>query len=151
MELIIGIFIVMFFVSLLIAIFTKTHCDICKIEFRKRAKKYKWEIEGKKLIICSKCKNKLENRVSNERFNEFFYSNNGSSIQTNGKFGREKIPASVKREVWQRDGGKCVECGSKERIEYDHIIPISKGGSNTVRNLQLLCERCNRSKHAKIQ
>ena len=48
--------------------------------------------------------------------------------------------------VWQRDEGKCVRCGSNERLEYDHIIPVSKGGSSTKRNIQLLCELCNRSK-----
>lgn len=60
------------------------------------------------------------------------------------------IPKAVQREVWQRDQGKCVECGSKEKLEYDHIIPVSKGGSNTARNIQLLCENCNRSKGASI-
>jgi 5-methylcytosine-specific restriction endonuclease McrA len=59
---------------------------------------------------------------------------------------REAIPDDVKLLVWQRDGGKCVRCGRQESLEFDHIIPYSKGGSNTVRNLQLLCETCNRSK-----
>jgi hypothetical protein len=59
---------------------------------------------------------------------------------------REKIPDDVKIFVWRRDEGKCVKCGSKENLEFDHIIPISKGGSNTARNIQLLCERCNREK-----
>jgi len=35
-------------------------------------------------------------------------------------------------------------------MEYDHIIPISKGGGNTDRNLQLLCEICNRKKGSTI-
>jgi len=61
------------------------------------------------------------------------------------------ISSSIKREVWRRDNGKCVECGSQERLEYDHIIPFSKGGSNTARNIQILCERCNRTKHNKIK
>lgn len=60
------------------------------------------------------------------------------------------ISQSVKDKVWNRDGGKCVECGSNENLEFDHIIPHSKGGANTYRNIQLLCEPCNRSKSAKI-
>jgi hypothetical protein len=63
---------------------------------------------------------------------------------------RETIPRAVQREVWRRDEGRCVECDSKERLCYDHIIPLSRGGSNTVRNLQLLCERCNLSKGNRI-
>ena len=60
------------------------------------------------------------------------------------------ISTEVRRAVWRRDEGKCVECGSQEKLEYDHIIPVSKGGSNTARNVQLLCEKCNREKAAKI-
>lgn len=60
------------------------------------------------------------------------------------------IPKSVRREVWRRDDGKCTLCGSNEDIEYDHIIPHAKGGSNTERNIQLLCESCNRKKSDKI-
>ena len=63
---------------------------------------------------------------------------------------REPIPTRVKNEVWRRDQRRCVECGSQERLEFDHIIPLSRGGSNTARNIQLLCERCNRSKGARI-
>ncbi|MBI4394080.1 MAG: HNH endonuclease [Euryarchaeota archaeon] len=63
---------------------------------------------------------------------------------------REPIPQAVKEVVWTRDHGRCVQCGSQERIEFDHIIPLSKGGANTARNLQLLCEGCNREKGANI-
>ena len=63
---------------------------------------------------------------------------------------RHSIPQNVRDRVWNRDGGKCVQCGSNENIEFDHIIPISKGGSNSYRNLQILCEKCNRSKSNKI-
>ncbi len=65
--------------------------------------------------------------------------------------GRVVISSDVRREVWRRDGGKCVRCGSRERLEYDHIVPVSKGGSNTARNIELLCENCNRSKSDSIQ
>lgn len=60
--------------------------------------------------------------------------------------GRQPIPDDVKIFVWQRDGGRCVKCGSNQNLEYDHIIPVSQGGGNSARNLQILCEECNRSK-----
>ena len=63
---------------------------------------------------------------------------------------RPSIPERVRIEVWRRDEGKCVKCGSRERLEYDHIIPVSKGGSNTARNIELLCEQCNRKKGSQI-
>lgn len=63
---------------------------------------------------------------------------------------REPIPDDVRIFVWNRDGGRCVRCRSNERLEFDHIIPVTLGGANTARNLQLLCETCNREKGASI-
>lgn len=63
---------------------------------------------------------------------------------------REPIPKRIRMYVWQRDYGKCVACGNKEKLEYDHIIPLSRGGGNTERNIQLLCEHCNRSKGGSV-
>lgn len=63
---------------------------------------------------------------------------------------RPRIPDEVKIFVWRRDEGACVRCGRREDLEFDHIIPIASGGSSTSRNLQLLCERCNRSKGANL-
>jgi 5-methylcytosine-specific restriction endonuclease McrA len=63
---------------------------------------------------------------------------------------REPIPEDVRLFVWQRDKGRCVKCGSRERLEFDHIIPVTAGGSSTERNIQLLCESCNRSKGSTI-
>lgn len=60
------------------------------------------------------------------------------------------IPQHVKAAVWQRDQGRCCECGANSYLEFDHIIPFSLGGASTVDNLQLLCLRCNRAKGARL-
>jgi hypothetical protein len=63
---------------------------------------------------------------------------------------RRAIPDEVKVFVWNRDGGRCVTCSAKDRLEFDHVIPLALGGANTARNLQLLCEACNRGKGAGV-
>lgn len=60
------------------------------------------------------------------------------------------IPSSVKQAVWQRDGGRCVDCSSQSDLEYDHDIPFSLGGSNGVENIRLLCRSCNQRKSNRI-
>ena len=62
------------------------------------------------------------------------------------------IPTSVKLEVWKRDKGKCVTCGSLDNLHFDHILPFSKGGTSLkAENIQLLCARHNLQKRDKIQ
>ena len=74
----------------------------------------------------------------------------GSTLDADAGQRRAPIPDIVKVFVWRRDGGKCVKCGSTRNLEYDHDIPLSLGGSNTARNLRLLCETCNRRKGASL-
>ena len=69
--------------------------------------------------------------------------------ETNGS--RYSIPFEVRIKVWRRDNGKCVKCGTRQNLEFDHIIPVSNGGSNSPRNIELLCENCNRFKSDSIQ
>jgi 5-methylcytosine-specific restriction endonuclease McrA len=59
---------------------------------------------------------------------------------------RERIPEDVQRLVFRRDGGRCVKCGSRELLQFDHVIPVALGGSSTAENLQVLCTNCNREK-----
>ena len=62
-----------------------------------------------------------------------------------------QIPGEVQKEVYERDRGKCVKCGSTENLHFDHILPFSKGGSSkTANNIQLLCARHNLKKGAKF-
>ena len=52
--------------------------------------------------------------------------------------------------VWNGDDGKCVMCESNENLIYYHILQLRKGDAITYRNLQILCETCNRSRSDKI-
>lgn len=56
------------------------------------------------------------------------------------------ISETTKKIVFARDGGICQCCGSSELLEFDHITPFSCGGKGEASNIQLLCQKCNRSK-----
>jgi 5-methylcytosine-specific restriction endonuclease McrA len=53
-------------------------------------------------------------------------------------------------EVWTRDAGKCTVCGSMDDLEFDHVLPFSKGGSSPTENLRILCQKCNRQRGATL-
>ncbi|ALE07869.1 hypothetical protein AL755_14895 [Arthrobacter sp. ERGS1:01] len=59
---------------------------------------------------------------------------------------RRSIPDDLKQYIWTRDEGRCRGCGATTELQFDHIIPVAKGGSNTSENLQILCGPCNRFK-----
>ncbi len=108
-------------------------------------KGYEYEVKGPytedeiKLLI-------LEDFDRERRLFEKLKSKFDSADESEPLYVRSRIPEGVRIEVWRRDSGKCAICGSREKLEYDHIVPISKGGSNTARNIELLCEKHNRSK-----
>ena len=61
------------------------------------------------------------------------------------------IPGDVMQDVFIRDEGKCVVCGAKDNLHFDHKIPLSKGGSSKdPKNIQILCARHNLSKGNKL-
>lgn len=66
-----------------------------------------------------------------------------------GERNRRLIPQAVKIAVSVRDAGRCRRCGATEQLHFDHVIPVSRGGANTVANIQLLCGACNRAKGAR--
>ncbi|MSQ41454.1 MAG: HNH endonuclease [Dehalococcoidia bacterium] len=63
-----------------------------------------------------------------------------------GEAKRERIPDDVRILAWERDGGRCVRCGAEDDLQFDHLIPVAKGGGNAADNIQVLCGDCNRLK-----
>ena len=62
-------------------------------------------------------------------------------------FGNSVRKKKVRNSLALRDGYKCHYCGNKTiDLEIDHVIPLSKGGSNKQGNLVLACQKCNREK-----
>ncbi|WP_370531392.1 HNH endonuclease [Nakamurella sp. PAMC28650] len=57
----------------------------------------------------------------------------------------------MKQAVWARDRGACAHCGAGTALEFDHVIPLSRGGATTVNNLQILCQPCNSRKSNHIE
>jgi 5-methylcytosine-specific restriction endonuclease McrA len=55
-------------------------------------------------------------------------------------------PSGIKvnrNRIYRRDGNECGYCGSKKELTIDHIVPRSKGGSNSWSNLITCCHKCN--------
>ena len=62
---------------------------------------------------------------------------------------RQQISGDVRHAVYVRDNYRCRMCGKGDEdydLQIDHIKPVSKGGTNHIRNLQTLCEDCNKEK-----
>lgn len=68
---------------------------------------------------------------------------------------RQPIKPSIRFQVLKRDGYRCQMCGATAqdgaKLEIDHIHPVSKGGSNELSNLQVLCRDCNAGKRDQLQ
>lgn len=81
--------------------------------------------------LCPRCKGDLFEKKTLEDRNRF-------------------IPSEVKRQVWNRDNGRCVQCGSNVDLHFDHDVPFSKGGASTIENVRILCAKCNLRKGNRI-
>ncbi|GIV71211.1 HNH endonuclease [Caldilinea sp.] len=75
-------------------------------------------------------------------------------LARDGVIRRTRLPTWMKRGVFYRDRGRCINCGKDltgaivigEEVHYDHIIPLAEGGTNDPTNFQLLCRGCNLGK-----
>lgn len=53
------------------------------------------------------------------------------------------------RDLCAKYDHRCLKCGEKKKLVPDHVVPVSKGGGNTIANIQPLCEKCNLEKFTK--
>lgn len=61
--------------------------------------------------------------------------------------GERPIPESVKRYVFERDGGKCTNCEETRFLHFHHKQRFSDGGKHQARNLKILCIGCHALEH----
>ncbi len=125
--------------------------EICRI--------LKYDDSQKKIVIEEREREHIKQCVLNrerkkmierETMDELIAEGIIFNVVTNDKGNRMAIPTAIANAVWNRDGGRCCICGSKSELEFDHIIPFSKGGATTFRNLQILCHTCNLKKSNNI-
>ncbi len=60
------------------------------------------------------------------------------------------VPGRIKQIILRRYDSRCRVCGTSSNLQIDHVIPIDRGGTNDIRNLQILCGRCNLQKGVNI-
>ena len=78
----------------------------------------------------------------------FFAAEETTKSQSERRRGRY-IPFAMKMRIVRRDNHTCQICGvhlRDDEVEFDHIIPISRGGSSEEHNIRLTCYDCNRDK-----
>lgn len=92
----------------------------------------------------------LSTYVFSEEYQECWFNKKKKTARK-----RTHIPKGLRHEVFKRDNYTCVECGATKedgaKLHIDHIIPVSKGGTDELSNLQTLCDKCNLNKSNLIQ
>jgi HNH endonuclease len=79
----------------------------------------------------------------------FFVAESITETAALRRLGRQEIPYAMKSRIVRRDNYTCQECGEHlmdHEVEFDHLIPVSRGGSSEESNLRLTCFDCNRDK-----
>lgn len=114
------------------------YCLLCKTEIKFINASYN------EMGFCFKCAERIAN--------EFWYKHSGEWLTypntrpAKEQSLRKKIKDSLRTLVMERCEYACIKCGVRKKLVIDHIVPISKGGTDEENNLQVLCWSCNSSK-----
>jgi len=138
--------------------YQKKHNSVYYEENRERLleqKKQKYRANKEKFIDSVKRYYQSNKALVVKRIKEWRKRNPDKLIAQINKRRTKKTGAggSYTAEEWQdlcrKHGNKCLCCGSKERLYPDHVIPVSKGGTSFISNIQPLCASCNSRKHTR--
>ena len=79
-----------------------------------------------------------------EKCAEYARNRRACKLKAEGSFTAEEFQA-----LCEKAGNRCLCCGSSGALTADHIVPLSRGGSNNIENIQPLCQSCNSKKSTK--
>ena len=142
------------------------NCPLCEKEFHPLEDR----LHPYKIYCSSKCQIKFSHKVATKQRNEILKNPSLDPIAYRKHLARKRVQdcnykafargcmkdddnhISLKswKDILERYGNKCADCGTTENITIDHIHPISKNGKNNKDNIRPLCRSCNSKKSAKI-
>ena len=119
------------------------NCSPCNVESSRA-----WRLKNKsKILAYNAKKDKKDNR---RRASEWNKAN--PAKRSNERAKSLGVEGTFTNEEWKKlcnsTGNKCLKCGdTNQTITVDHVIPLSRGGTNYIENIQPLCKKCNSRKH----
>lgn len=130
-------------------------------EFQKNYQRaYRLKNKRKVLDYAEKYRKENQDRINSKR-RDYAKTPKGKQIETSKDYRRRaklrnsNLKGKHTLEEWKkllkRYNFKCADCQLKKELTRDHIMPISKGGSNDIDNIQPLCRSCNSRKRAEIR
>jgi len=83
-----------------------------------------------------------------------FFCQSGATETKEGRREGRQIPREIMLKVVRRDNYTCQRCGKHlldDELEFDHLIPVSRGGPTSIENIRILCRPCNRKKSSSLR
>lgn len=81
-------------------------------------------------------------------------SNPASTRTSKRRRAYRELTGTISERDWSRlvarHRGQCAYCGGSGEMTMDHVVPLSRGGTNTIGNVLPACRSCNSSKHMKL-